>query len=234
MRLIGVVWVAVLLAGLPACSFSLKKAGIEETSGTEGATPASSGGGVDYATVRKQLIEPKCLSCHTTRSPVLLTYDQVKANLGAIQATVITEETMPPSKPVSDSVQSMLASWIAAGAPEVVKNSDSSSTVSEPAPAPSPPPSQIAEIERPVRFSTLYPEIIEPRCGDCHFPGATNEEGDPIGAYDTYEDVKSNQGTIYHKIFSDKTEPMPPREATQLTETQREMLILWWVDGMLE
>jgi uncharacterized membrane protein len=184
--------------------------------------------------VRKQLIEPSCLSCHTTRAPVLLTYDQVKANLGAIESTVITEKSMPPSRPVSDSVQSTLASWIAAGAPEVVENSDSNSTVSEPAPAPSPPPSQLAPIERPVRYSTLNREVLKPMCGDCHFPGATDEDGEPIGAYDTYEDVKSNQGSIYHKIYSEKVKPMPPREASQLSEIQREMLILWWVDGLLE
>lgn len=220
-----------LLPLVQACSFSLKKAGLEETTDSD-AVPASAAGGVDYATIRKQLLEPKCLSCHTTRAPILATYDQVKANLSGIEATVLVDQSMPPSGPVSGSLQTTLRSWIEAGAPEVVESAEAPVTAPTSVPTVEPVPAELVGIERPVRFSVLQREVLKDRCNNCHFEGAVDDFGDPLTPYETYGEFLSSEGTIFHVVF--KARRMPKPEAQQLSNRESAMFILWYADGLLE
>ena len=224
----------VLAMGASGCSFSLKKSGVadeDSTSSDQSASPASSAGGVDFATIKKQILQPNCLSCHGGREePVLLTYDQVKANLAAIENEVLVEKAMPKAGPLSDSKQTTLRAWIDAGAPETVAAADSGVTVT-----PSPAPSQAASgIVRPVTFATLKEKVLEPSCVSCHYAGSVID-GEAMTSLQTYEEVKSVDGTFWaNTIYQSAMPPLDSPGAEPLTTEQKDIISLWFSDGMKE
>jgi hypothetical protein len=81
---------------------------------------------VDFASVRSQILAPRCFSCHSEAAGNeggvnLETYENVNVRLSAIQTTVNTNQ-MPPSRPLPDNLKALLNNWIENGAPENTPN----------------------------------------------------------------------------------------------------------------
>ncbi len=213
-----------------ACSFSLQKVGVdsglETPSSTESATSVT---GPSYATIRSQILQPHCLSCHGREAPILLTYEQTKANLDAIERTVLVDYSMPQAGPISESKQSLLRAWIESGAPEVVK---APATASAPSVETSPEPSPVfSGPVRPVVFSVLKEQVLDLACTSCHFPG--NEEG--LTPLTTHAEVLEVGGSLWG--FTILRPSMPPLDVPgvePLSASQKDLISLWFADGMQE
>lgn len=78
---------------------------------------------VDFATVKKQVLEPQCLKCHNAAKAkgdiVLETYEQTFSHINKIKTVVETDE-MPPIETLLPEQKKALLDWIGNDAPENV------------------------------------------------------------------------------------------------------------------
>lgn len=76
---------------------------------------------LDYATVRKQVLEPMCIRCHVPPKPRagvnLEDYPNTLKNIVGIQEQV-EQGLMPPRDSLTDEQLNLILNWIKAGAPE--------------------------------------------------------------------------------------------------------------------
>jgi hypothetical protein len=216
----------VLFLGLivSGCSFSLQKASsTEDLAGADSTLNESEV--PSYSNIRSQILQPHCLSCHGREAPILLTFDQVKSNLAAIERTVLQEYSMPQSGPLSSAKQALLRDWIAAGAPETVVTSR---PASDSAPVTTP---VLSGPSRPVRFAALKEQVLDVACNSCHFPG--NEEG--LSPLTTHAEVLEVGGSLWG--FTILEASMPPSDVPgvePLSALQKDLISLWFADGMQE
>lgn len=77
--------------------------------GTEPSLPTA----VDFNTVRTQIFQPHCATCHSS----FTTYQVVKANLTNIESRVMANQ-MPLGGALTTQLKDLLSRWIDAGAPE--------------------------------------------------------------------------------------------------------------------
>ncbi len=94
--------------------------GVNPREGSSGGLPI--GTVTDFATVKVQVFEPYCLSCHSTaggnRGGVNLeSYASVAQVLSRIQSAVVSG-VMPPRSPLPEDRKALLLAWIQSGAPE--------------------------------------------------------------------------------------------------------------------
>ncbi len=93
-------------------------------------TPPSTGGPtktdtkIDFATIKKEILDNNCISCHTGRHAAYENYAIVKASLTSMIARMETSNParlMPQGGPPLDpSLIAMFKEWVEAGAPETV------------------------------------------------------------------------------------------------------------------
>ncbi len=180
-------------------------------------------GSIGFAEIREAILAPNCFGCHNGGKLVgLTTYEQVKANLGKIQDTVMVRKTMPKRGPLGETEIAMLGRWIAEGAPEI-------------GPPPSAPPPAPGGERQVVKWAELKQKVLNGRCLTCHY--ANNPEF--VSNLDSYEEFK---GTISTSYFLSVIRPvMPPApkgtpegvpNPNELTKAEKEMLSYWLIDGM--
>ncbi|MBC7384705.1 MAG: hypothetical protein H7301_00905 [Cryobacterium sp.] len=208
--------------GISSCNFDYQKSGSE---GTKLGGSLSENPG--FEDIRANILQPACLSCHSTRSPQLTSYEAVIANLADIESDVLVRHTMPKKGPLSQELQTLLATWIRNGAPQA-------GAVRVPDPTPSPAP---GSIPRPFTYSDLKSRVMEQKCISCHF--AENPDG--ITPFDTYRSLMSVETFIEPLVMgisgtvvTPPEDRMPPPEAAQLTQDERAYFLLWLNDGKLE
>ncbi len=79
-------------------------------------TPTLAISPVTYEMVKAQIFTPSCVRCHGAAGGVSLeTYGAVVQNIDKIRNAVIVDSTMPPRKPLSADLKSLLQSWIDGG-----------------------------------------------------------------------------------------------------------------------
>ena len=80
---------------------------------------------IDFATIKKEILGPKCIGCHTGRHTAYESYSIVRASLDSILDRVTTQNPalrMPKDgAPLTALEIGMLREWIQAGAPEFNK-----------------------------------------------------------------------------------------------------------------
>jgi hypothetical protein len=216
------------MALIQGCSFSLQKLpnGAVEDADSMGQNVNGGGSSVDYARIRDEVLRPHCLSCHGREAPVLLTYEQVKANLTEIEKAVLTDRSMPKAGPLSSAKASRLKEWIDAGAPEVVATPQAA-----PSPAPTSSPDAGNGSGRPVTFALLKEKVLDPACNSCHFPD-NEDEITPLG---DYENVKAVKGSLWgFTILKGTMPPVDEPGVEPLTLEQKQIISDWFIDGMHE
>lgn len=226
--------VAALAASLQGCAFRLEILDGDESSGSDvtGLPDASladpSSGVPDFETVRKAVLKPACTSCHGTKEPVLLTYEQVIENLDEIEESVFVNGTMPKGRTLSAANLDLLKRWIDGGAPLNVAPKPVASASPVPADGGS---ASGPAVLRPVSFAVLKEQVLDPSCNSCHYPDNT----DGITELTTYESTKSVSGML---VATTLVEPMMPPPDTPgvdpLTQEQKDWIALWAADGMRE
>jgi len=76
--------------------------------------------GPNFQIIRSQILQPKCLKCHSGAGAggvSLDSYDSVVRNLSSVEAAV-TQGFMPPRGPMERDLQDLLIKWIKLGAPQ--------------------------------------------------------------------------------------------------------------------
>jgi uncharacterized membrane protein len=110
--------VLLALAPLSACNFKEEKDDDGDTGVTiDPSTPVS------YAEIRTQILEPSCISCHSSGGGNqggvnLESYAIVKAQAAAIKASTVDSTRMPQGDSLSANLRALLGAWIAQGTPE--------------------------------------------------------------------------------------------------------------------
>ncbi len=210
---------ATLLLFGSACSFRLQKLDSAGTASEEGLLAGALSATPSYDSVNRLVLQPKCLQCHASEAPLLSSYEQVRANLESIQAVTLgARTTMPPSGPLSGLRADLLRRWIEAGAPLL------GDTVTAPAP-----PSGPSGVLRPVTYAQVREAVFAESCADCHRPG------NPDGLTDltTYEGIMSQAGTVFaYTIMENSMPPADDAGRTPFTQEQRDLLSLWFSDGL--
>ena len=206
------------LSVLAGCRFQLAKV---DPAGTDDASLSGALTGVpSYATIRKLVLEPECLTCHGTKEPILLSYEQVRAQLANIEDTTLIEKSMPPSAALSPLRARLLQNWIRAGAP--LEGRDLTGADSPAGPT-------TPGIVRPVTFQQAWDKVIYPSCAkSCHAPD--NTEGASV--ISNYAEWMSSKETSFYSVFIDQSMPKPRPGVTPLTQEQKDILSLWFADGM--
>lgn len=180
-------------------------------------------GSIGFAEIKAAILTPSCLGCHSSGQLVnLVTYEQVKANLGKIQDVVMVRKTMPKRGPLEEADLAMLAKWIADGAPEI-------------GPPPAGVPGNPGGERAVVKYPELKQKVLNGRCFVCHYPN--NPEF--VSNLDSYDEFK---GTISTSYFLSVIRPvMPPApkgtpegvpNPNELTKEEKELLSYWLIDGM--
>jgi uncharacterized membrane protein len=226
---------------LQACAFHQDKAGPLSSPGNpQSAHPNAPTLSVGFKEVNEQIISKSCLECHSSRHPVLTSYENVIAALPQIQRAVLVDKIMPPAQkgPLSSDQLSLLQNWIDAKAPQepVVLNSSSPPTSGPNSPtgtaSPSPTPSGTASGTPPrvITWTQLKKEVVDLRCASCHY------EKNPKGLIDLtkVKVFKDSIGTIMYATLIEKDTPMPPKQRGPLTVDQKKLLTDWIIDGQVE
>lgn len=174
---------------------------------------------VDFELVMKEVIQPRCLECHSAGASAsflpLENYAQVKQSAAAIKAA-IADDSMPKNRaPLTLKEKQIINSWVDAGAPETV--------VSMPTPqptAPSVPPEESPSL--PARdWLTVKTLVLDPACLRCHSAPA-NRAGINV---ETYQNVLKDIGLIEAVILDGS---MPLRGSLS---PEQKALILEWIDN---
>jgi hypothetical protein len=213
------------------CNFDYEKAGTPKPT-----FPISESPG--YEQIRAFVLEPNCLGCHSTRAPLLTSYEAVVASLDAIEDTVLREtprsarRSMPPSERLSAELRTMLEKWIRDGAPREGGGPDP-----DPSPTLSPTPPPAGAIPRPMTYAFLKERVLDSKCLLCHATG----NPDDAPALDTYAGLYGYASALEAVVIGLKgdvvTPPeqrMPPKDAKPLTAEEKAFFLLWLHDGMPE
>jgi len=209
------------LPGLPGCAFRFQKLEPGQAATEDASLSGALVGIPSYDTVNRLVLQPKCLSCHGAKQePILLTYEQVKANLDDIAHEVLDEKSMPPAGPLSGPRPDLLKKWIDAGAPLNGEEAPSSGSGSG---------STTPGILRPVTYAQVKEKVFEAGCTSCHFP--SNKEGN--SDLTTYDAVMSEAGSVFGMTVLEPS--MPPADTpgvVPLTQEQKDLISLWFSDGL--
>ena len=171
-------------------------------------------GNYGFAQLNALILTPRCLGCHSSKTPNLTSYAAVKTVIAQITKAVLVDRNMPPSG-MSSADRGVLQKWILDGAPEVVSN-PSPEPPSQPAPLPS---------GRPILWSAFKAQVFTNKCISCHFTG--NKEG--ISDYSDINIARSTMGTMIYLTLVTKQMPPPP---TKLTLEESDIFARWVIDGM--
>lgn len=189
-----------------------------------------------FIQIRKQVLETKCLDCHSGRSkPDLQTYTDVFQARNEIYRAVFVTQKMPKGGfKLADNDKANLKSWLDAGAPEF------GSSLDEPLPVaanPALPSSGTFQMARPVLWAQVKEKVFARRCVACHYEG--NDLG--VSNYQDYLVTKNTAGTIYALTAINPVMPPPNQELNegevnpnQLSREEKDIIAAWINDGMLE
>jgi uncharacterized membrane protein len=208
---------------------------------------------VGFDKINSEILIPKCLNCHSAgkRSPTLVTYEDIKNNLAAIENAVLIEKSMPKAGPLEANLQSLLKKWLDDGAPleENVPSVAPTGQTATTTPPPEIKPQVEEEIPRPVTFEYLKQKVLQQKCISCHSQAAYEEEGRlPLEAYEDLmfmaEDGMRTVGDILAPItiggymtgegmIIEPDRLMPPAKKPQLTSQEKLIILLWVNDGKI-
>jgi len=196
---------------------------------------------IDYAFIKAQVFEQRCVGCHGTKGGVNLeTYSNVKSHLSMIEKMVSTDQ-MPPKKPLAADLKKNLLAWIKNGAPEAMP---SGSNCSAPAIEP------LKPLE--ATYNSIREHFLEAKCIVCHsgpIVTAAKKGGDDFGQdqkipdFSTYQVMVSQTGLFDFKkphkselmeVIYDGEMPPKNSSAKPLTSQETQVLLEWIKKGLPE
>ncbi|MEM7651955.1 MAG: c-type cytochrome domain-containing protein [Pseudomonadota bacterium] len=177
---------------------------------------------LDFATIRAEILEPHCISCHTNQHDSYTSYSVVRLSAFAMLQRMKSSDPvrrMPKDAAALDpSVIARFEEWVNAGAPEFASEGGSGNT-------------DPVEPTETISFEQIKTQILEPyRCTACH------------SQYNDYQVVKNSIGSIVTLTGNDRM-PLPdkpgksgeaPATDNPLTPQDKELLLEWVNQGVPE
>ena len=164
---------------------------------------------ISFEQIKKQILEPHCISCHTGQHRAYENYAVVKASAGQILARVTAESAsrrMPPRQPALDpELIAMLKEWVEAGAPQEATATEEEAEDSNAA---------------FVSFQDIKDQVLTPQCIQCH------------SHFNEFAVVKEQLGSIFGLVMEDKM-PFPKRKGLPVTPLEKPLkdLLVQWVNA---
>ncbi|MBK9324234.1 MAG: hypothetical protein IPM97_15025 [Bdellovibrionaceae bacterium] len=116
--------------------------------------PAEQRSNLSYAYVNRNVLTPKCISCHGTSGRVSLeSYQSVFGQISGVKKSVFETLTMPKNRKLTEVEMSILWTWIEMGAPEQAPGGEN--------PGEDPIPLEAT-------FESIDKHILQIKCLDCH------------------------------------------------------------------
>lgn len=203
---------------------------------------------IDYAFVNAKVFQPRCVRCHSSgggnKGDVNLeTYENVIAHLVDIENVALVEQSMPPKRaggPLGAFEQGVLRAWIDAGAPREAGGE----TIPTPSPTPeepvpTPPPVIVSPVIVEPTWDSIFTNIIQPKCIQCHQAGEKAEDY-PLTdrGYVTDEANlllkigRPDESDIYQAITRTDKHMMPPlKSGKTLSDQEKEAIRIWILNG---
>lgn len=185
---------------------------------------------VDFAQIKKTIIDTSCIQCHLGYS----NYQTVRGDVDNILSQVLTNRMPKNASPINDELKALLQEWVNDGAPEFVVSSDNNDSD-----IPDSTPQLPSELE--ATWESLSTNIIFPKCVSCHnangqasfLPLSTRQDFFDGRDYllNNFQDARSS---YLIEVITDPEEPMPPLWAPfeQLTEEEVDILVEWIEKGL--
>jgi uncharacterized membrane protein len=241
---------AALVVILSGCGFSVNKQSSDSSSSLSGYSSAS-GTIPGYNTLRAQIFQQQCISCHGNSGGVSLeTYQSAVSAASQIRNAVLVSKVMPPSGSLNETELQAIQLWLDNGTPENdVAGIPSSTVTSEPTSTPTATPSSTPTVTpTPTRTSTPTPtpvptstptssptssasvtysqvssQIFTPSCVSCH-SGSRASAGVDLS---TYANVVANISMVQQEALSKQS--MPPSQP--LSSSLQTLLKTWISEG---
>jgi hypothetical protein len=177
----------------------------------------------DFATINAMIFVPKCLSCHKPPSPGgsydmssyatiisggrLVSFNPSTSKL----YTMMVAGTMPPGGGLTQAELQAVSLWITNG----IKNDGAPGPVVSPTPLPIPTP--IPSPNQVSTFSSVFANIISPKCLSCH---SNNGKSPPLTSYaqivNIVKPLAASQSQLYTSMISGGMPPNSPLSPTEL------------------
>ncbi|MCO5141578.1 MAG: c-type cytochrome [Oligoflexia bacterium] len=166
---------------------------------------------ISFAEINQMVFQPKCARCHG--GDIFSNYTSVLENLDFIKDRILRSErspgAMPPSGKLKNEEINAILAWMADGAPEFKPGETT------PQPQPIPPRTRPSpeELENPT-YQVVNQFVFQLKCSRCHGRGLVKD----------YESVLASLDAINLEVSQGS---MPPFDATQLTEEEKNLLLRW-------
>lgn len=218
---------------LISCNYSvLKKPGLNDTNQVESLPQEAP---VDWTLMSESVLNV-CVSCHSgKRSPRLVTYADVSANLTKVWSEIDTA-AMPPQSagysPLSSCKKAALKKWMDLGAPQV--SQVKVSTLPE-CPADGPMPVPLPNVA--LNYDNLVKYILRPKCMGCHNPKDSSDASTTLFypyseiAADSHWDPPAAASKLYNVITRADADRMPPPETGAALTKDEIDFIARWIDA---
>jgi uncharacterized membrane protein len=212
--------VMISAAMMSACGFKVDKQDSSAAGTNLSNYSASSGQVPGYNTLRTEIFESKCISCHGTSGGVSLdSYSSAVAAASEIRNAVLVTKAMPPNGSLSDSELQAIQSWLDNGTPESDVTGSTSAPTATPVAAPSVSPSSSSN----VTYAQVSSQIFTPSCVSCH-SGSRASAGVDLSSYTS---VVSNLSAIQQEALTNQS--MPPSQP--LSSANQTLLKSWISEG---
>lgn len=173
---------------------------------------------IDFVSVKKIIIGPKCVSCHRQYD----TYSGVTADLDKIMSAVESERMPKNSKPLSDTQKEFLRKWVALGAPAGEQSQ----------------PDDNGELK--ATWTSLSAKVFGSKCIQCHNPAGEAKFLDLSSREAIWKEREKlfnfddPAASYFITVISDPEEPMPPvwSGLPRLEEKEIEVLKKWIGEGL--
>lgn len=225
----------VAVLALSSCNYERNK-NIEDPAVTKSSSA--------FAVIQKNIIEPKCLNCHSSNNPSdgidLSSYANVissrtvvpgKPELSTLYTSVATKKMPRGGSALADGEIELIQKWILAGALEVDLEVGTSPT---PTPTPTPTPEVV-----PASYQWIHKNIIQRKCLVCHNTAKPRGRVD-LSSYEALMASTGNQtkpvivgdaeGSTFYKELVEKK--MPPT-IKKLDAAETKALHDWIAAGAL-
>ncbi len=181
-----------------------------------GGTNTSTETDLDFATIKKEILDDSCINCHSGRHKQYENYVVVQASAFAMLARMETSDParlMPKDgPPLPPEKIAMFKEWVQAGAPQFA---DKDNQPNKPVP----------NNEMALSFAYVKEKVLDPyKCTACHVQ------------YNNYKMAYKDRGAIISLVGSDKM-PFPKRknaEVTFVSDQDKKILMDWVGQGAPE
>lgn len=196
-----------LTLSMGACAYRQEKG--------DAAPALSQSNGPSYASVRDQVLVPKCVSCHQEFTDYAKTF----AEREDIRQKALVDHSMPKGASLSSDQTALLQKWLDAGAPQQSAQGATDTGTTTP-----PPPQALAPT-----WDNVQKHFFVPYCARCH--GSPDDSEGDLELTDLAQ-VRAHASSILKHVLVDQNMP-PSKRSYDRMEANDKLLMVNWISARM-